>query len=152
MKLFYMRFQRATVAEFLFTDEAGEVFDACMLHRMSLQTVRRRETATADLAVIRVVPSVNGNVQLQPAITREMFATLTTAKFAASCFVCHGNWRPLHMTLHPGETRACLEHKYDSVRNSDLTMHCAFYVVNVQDHYRHYTNATIRRIFLICQE
>ena len=137
-----MRFQRATVAEFLSTDVAGEVFHARVLHQMALQAVRRREPATADLAVIWVLPSVNGNVQLQPAVTREMFATLATAKFAASCFGCHGNWRPLHTTLHPGETRACLEHKHDSVRNSDLATHCAFCVLNVQDRYRHYTSAT----------
>ena len=112
--------QRSTVAKLLLTNLTHECLDARVLHKMSLQVVRRCKPPPTVLTVIGVVALVNSHVQLQPEVRREGFATFTTTTSHASGITWHDNWHWVHARSLMCLCHHCLENKHSLVRCSCL--------------------------------
>ena len=78
MKLFYVSFHGAAVAKVISTDVASECLDACVLYQVSLQTVHRYKSATADLVLIGIETFVHLHVTSEARPVGESLSTLTT--------------------------------------------------------------------------
>ena len=106
-----MSFHGAAVAKALPADVASECLDACVLHQVTIQTVHRREPATADLTLIWIETLVHIHVPSEACPIGKSLPTLTTLMSQIS------QSRQLVLIHPPGVRRHCLEHKQASVRH-----------------------------------
>ena len=127
-----MSFHGASIAKVLPTDVASECLDACVLHQVTRQTVRRCKPATTDLAVIGIETFVHRHVLSEACPVGESLSTLTTLMSQIT-----RDWQ-LVLIHPPGVPRHCLEHKQASVRHLQASVrHLLASVRHLQTSLRH---------------
>ena len=120
------------MAKVLPTYVANECLDACVLHQVTRQTVRRCKPATTDLAVIWIETLMHRHMLSEVCPVGESLSTLTTLMSQIT-----RDWQ-LVLIHPPGVRRHCLEHNKASVRHLQASVrHLLASVRHIQTSLRH---------------